>query len=108
MRYISVQERTNAVGIVTARRSLKEACFSSLYLFLITNCFQIFNFVVFNVWIQFEFIKSRQRFNRSHLTIVRLVRKLNRTGSADEVPRRPKHRATIRQQDRYMQINSTS
>jgi hypothetical protein len=92
-----------------ATEGLNDACFSSLYLlFLITNCFQILNFVVYNVWIQSEFIKSRQKFNRDHKTIVRLVRKSNRTGSAHDLPRRPEHRATIRQQDRYMQINSLS
>jgi hypothetical protein len=106
---MSVKERTKAVGIVTDRRSLREACFSSLYqLFLIRYCSQILNFVVYNVWIQFEFIKRRQIFNRGHKPIVRLVRKFNRTGSADDLPRRPKHRATKGQPNRYIQINSPS
>jgi hypothetical protein len=33
---------------------------------------------------------------------------INRTGSVDDLSRRPKHRSTISQQDRYMQINSPS
>jgi hypothetical protein len=66
---MSVYERTKAVGVVTTRRSLREACFSSLYLLsFITNRSQILNFAVYNVWIQVEFIKSRQRFNRDHKT----------------------------------------
>jgi hypothetical protein len=62
MRRISVEKGN--FGIVSAGRSLREACFSSMYLlFFITKCSHILNFVVYNVWMQFEFIKSRQRLN---------------------------------------------
>jgi hypothetical protein len=78
-------------------------CYFLLQIVIIT-----LSFVVDNVWMQFEFIKIRQLFNRGHKTIVRLVRKFKKTGSAYDFPQRPKHRATIRQRDRYMQINSPS
>jgi hypothetical protein len=37
-------------------------------------------------------------------TIARLVRKFNRTGSVKNLPRRPKHRVTTLQQDRYIRL----
>ena len=43
-------------------------------------------------------------FNRDPKTISRLVRKFQRTGSVEDLPRTPTHRVTTRQQDRYIRL----
>jgi hypothetical protein len=77
--------------------------------FVITaKSFEMNMAVVTRVDCNLNLVKFARDFNSDHKTIVRLVRKFNTTRSVDDLPRRPKHRAMIRQYDRYMQINSPS
>nr|XP_022301021.1 uncharacterized protein LOC111109230 [Crassostrea virginica] len=43
-------------------------------------------------------------FNRDHKTISRLVRKFQRTGSVEDLPRTPERRVTTRQPDPYIRL----
>ena len=105
MRLMSTQERARAVYLVQAGRSLREVCISWLHkLFLIT----IFALTVLKI--NKAYLKSlrllqvARDFNRDHKTISRLVRKFQRTGSVEDLPRTPKRRVTTRQQDRYIRL----
>ena len=103
MRRMSTQERARAVGMVQAGRSLREVCISWLHrLFLIT----IFTLTVLKInkayFKSLRLLQVARDFNRDHKTISRLVRKFQRTGSVEDLPRTPKRRVTTCQQDRYI------
>jgi hypothetical protein len=92
---------------------LKLGAVSERLVFLHYICYSLsqivlkFSILLFTIdGYNFNLLKVARDFNRDHITIVRLVWKFNRTESVDDLPRRPKHmhRATIRQQDRYMQV----
>ena len=51
-----------------------------------------------------QLLQVARDFNRDHKTISRLVRKFQRTGSVDDLPRTPKRRVTTRRQDRYTRL----
>ena len=105
MRRMSTEERARDVGMVQAGRSLREVCISWLHrLFLIT----IFTLTVLKInkayFKSLRLLQVARDFNRDHKTISRLVRKFQRTGSVEDLPRTPKRRVTTRQQDRYIRL----
>ena len=51
-----------------------------------------------------QLLQVARDFNRNHKTLLRLVRKFQRTGSVEDLPRTPKRRVTTRQQDRYIRL----
>ena len=51
-----------------------------------------------------QLLRVARDFNRDQRTILRLVRKFQKTGSVDDLPRTPKRRVTTREQDQYVRL----
>ena len=106
MRRMSSQERARALGMVQAGCSLKEVCICWLHWL----CLIIFTLTVLKInnlkanWKSLQLLQVAKDFSRDYNTISRLVRKFQRTGSVDDLPRTPKFRVTTHLQDRYIRL----